>query len=131
MNCTSDDLDIPPFLKRKIDQSPAGKQDQDMPPSQAASINLPKKRHKSTLANKDRWAQNIIAAVEKGADTFGKIRKSLPDLTEDQLKTGIRHAKRHWQTQIIRSGPRGRPRHTRINRRLDLNGRRYQVITSS
>ena len=69
------------------------------------SIKPPKKRHTSTLANKDRWAQNIIAAVEKGADTFGKIRKSLPDLTADQLRIGIRHARKHWQSQMIRSGP--------------------------
>ena len=53
---------------------------------------------KLTAAFKSRVAMAVIAQVRRGADTFGKIRKALPEYDDRELKSGIRYAK--WMPML-------------------------------
>ena len=87
------------------------------------------KKQALTAALKDRRAREIIAAVRQGHDTFGKIRKALGH-DDRLLKARIRHAK-SWQQGLHRTGGRHKPHHSTRQNRLDIDGRRYRVISTS
>ena len=88
-------------------------------------------QHKSRLTAgfKDRIAADLMAAIDNGHDTFGKLRKQLK-YTDRELKAGIRHA-RKWQLRATNTGTRARPKlaqfYTRVENKADTT-RVYQVV---
>jgi hypothetical protein len=80
-----------------------------------------------TAAHKSRVAQSVIAAVRNGNNTFGKIRKALPNYTDRELKSAIRYAK-NWQQTVERFGSRRKPQHRFGQQRIEQDGRQYKVV---
>ena len=84
-------LEIPAFLDRRHELK-------KRPPAPATTIAapvvpaLPDRQRRLTKANRDRFAQAIISAILKGADTFGKLRAACPDLSDREIRSGIRRA---------------------------------------
>lgn len=116
-----DDLEIPVFLRREPN-APA------TVASDAPQISTPVVPPKLTAARKDRIAGAVIAAVERGADTFGQIRKALGARYSDRdLRAGIRAGK-HWQPRLKPGTMGGRPVMRRERVALVQTGRRYSVI---
>jgi hypothetical protein len=83
---------------------------------------------KLTAAFKSRVALSVIAQVRKGADTFGKIRKALPEYDDRELKSGIRYAEK-WMPMLERRGSKRKPIMHQYQARLERDGRRYRVVT--
>jgi len=83
---------------------------------------------KLTGAFRSRVAMAVIAQVRKGADTFGKIRKALPDYDDRELKSGIRYAEK-WMPMLDRRGSKRKPIMHQYQARLERDGRRYRVVT--
>jgi len=98
------------------------------PPYREAATEV---RHQSRLTAgfKDRIAADVMAAIDNGHDTFGKLRKQLK-YTDRELKAGLRHG-RKWQLRATNTGTRARPKlaqfYTRIETKPDTT-RVYQVI---
>ena len=124
---TYHNLDIPPFLRRKKSENVVS--NIPKPTSQTIAHEPNSKKQALTAALKDRLAREIIAAVRQGHDTFGKLRKALGH-DDRLLKAGLRHAK-SWQQDLHRTGGRQKPRHSMRQNRLDVDGRRYRVISTS
>jgi hypothetical protein len=70
----------------------------------------------------------VIAQVRSGADTFGKIRKALPDYDDRELKSGIRYAEK-WMPMLERRGSKRKPIMHQYQARIERDGRRYRVVT--
>jgi len=85
-------------------------------------------KRKLTAAFKSRVAMAVIAQVRKGADTFGKIRKALPEYDDRELKSGIRYAEK-WMPMLERRGSKRKPIMHQYQARLERDGRRYRVVT--
>jgi hypothetical protein len=98
------------------------------PPLEGKVNELPKKS-RLTSSLKDRIAADVMAAITKGHDTFGKLRKQL-EYTDRELKAGIRHA-RKWQIRATNTGSKYRPNmaqfYTRIENK-DGSTRIYTVV---
>ena len=113
----NDGLTIPEFLRRTPQESVEASM-----PSQAPDL-PPRPTRPLTGALKARAAHDIVAAVGKGHDTFGKLRKHLGKTYQDrELKAGINLALREWLT--IHRGPRASVA------RLGREGRKYSVISA-
>tara|TARA_R110002051_G_scaffold323162_2_gene415908 strand:+ start:994 stop:1332 length:339 start_codon:yes stop_codon:yes gene_type:complete len=54
-----------------------------------------KTKTKLTINFKHGVAENIIAAIKEGNDTFGKLRKALQH-TDRELKSGLRYGLANW-----------------------------------
>ena len=80
-----------------------------------------------TAVYKDKVAMDIVSTVKDGNDTFGKIRKALPQYGDRELKAGIRHAKK-WMPMLERRGTNKNPQMHRYQIRLTQDGRRYSVV---
>ena len=65
--------------------------------------------------------------VDNGHNTFGKLRKALPDHDDREIKSAIRYAKK-WQPQVERRGTRAKPQMIQYQARLITKGRVYEVI---
>ena len=63
--------------------------------------------------------------MKNGHDTFGKIRKALPNYTDRELKSGICYAK-DWHRGTVCLCKR--PQHRYLQQRLEQDGRRYSVV---
>ena len=85
-------------------------------------------KRKLTAAFKSRVAMAVIAQVRKGADTFGKIRKALPEYDDRELKSGIRYAEK-WMPMLESRGSTRKPIMHQYQARLERDGRRYRVVT--
>ena len=85
-------------------------------------------KRKLTAAFKSRVAMAVMAQVRKGADTFGKIRKALPEYNDRELKSGIRYAEK-WMPMLERRGSKRKPIMHQYQARLERDGRRYRVVT--
>ena len=85
-------------------------------------------KRKLTAAFKSRVAAAIIAQVKAGADTFGKLRKALPDYDDRELKSGIRYAEK-WMPMLERRGTKRKPVMHRYQARVERQGKRYSVVT--
>lgn len=85
-------------------------------------------KRKLTAAFKSRVAMAVMAQVRKGADTFGKIRKALPEYDDRELKSGIRYAEK-WMPMLERRGSKRKPIMHQYQARLERDGRRYRVVT--
>jgi hypothetical protein len=70
----------------------------------------------------------IIGQVKAGADTFGKLRKALPDYSDRELKSGIRYAEK-WMPMLERRGTKRKPVMHRYQARVERRGKRYSVVT--
>ena len=118
---TDHDLDIPAFLRRTDTPRP---QDAGTGPG----WHMPARPAGLSAAARDRLAGSVIAAVERGADTFGKLRKALGDRHSDaQLRAGIRAA-RHWRIRVQPVGTRRQPQLRTGKVRLEVTGRRYSIV---
>jgi hypothetical protein len=85
-------------------------------------------KRKLTGAFRSRVAMAVIAQVRRGADTFGKIRKALPEYDDRELKSGIRYAEK-WMPMLERRGSKRKPIMHQYQARLERDGRRYRVVT--
>jgi hypothetical protein len=132
----TDDLTIPTFLRRGHPDCKIGSgiSDPDSPAWVTLDLtnpkpsNRPPERRKLTAAFKSRVAMAVIAQVRSGADTFGKIRKALPDYDDRELKSGIRYAEK-WMPMLERRGSKRKPIMHQYQARIERDGRRYRVVT--
>ena len=85
-------------------------------------------KRKLTGAFKDRIALEIIGQIKAGNDTFGKLRKSMPNYDDRELKAGVRAAQ-NWLPMLERKGSISRPVMHKYQARLVKEGKRYTVIT--
>ena len=116
-----DGMAIPDFLRRDASPEPACI-------TPGSSWHMPPHAPCLSAARRDWIAAAVTAAVEGGADTFGKIRKRLGDRYSDsEIRAGIRAA-RHWMPRLKPGRIRGRPVMRRTQVVLVLEGRRYRVI---
>jgi hypothetical protein len=118
-------LDLPTFLRRghpdcivKAATSLA---------EQAPRIEVAPSKPRMTAASKGRLAASIIAHVQKGHDTFGKLRKVLPASQDREIKSAIRYAMK-WMPMLERRGTKRKPQMIRYQARLTLTGRTYSVV---
>ena len=121
----TDDLEIPTFLRR-------GHPDCNWkPPSSVTERPVDTKvsvtKRKLTAAFKGRLAVTILGMVDNGHNTFGKLRKALPDHDDREIKSAIRYAKK-WQPQVERRGTRAKPQMIQYQARLITKGKVYEVI---
>ena len=94
-----------------------------------ASVTLTEQsKRRLTRVFKDKVAIAVIAQVRRGNNTFGKLRKSVVEFDDRELKAGIRHAMK-WMPMVERKGTRAKPQINRYQARLELNGRTYSVVT--
>ena len=91
---------------------------------------MPQAKNKLTAAFKGRVAQAVISAIKAGDDTFGKLRKALPDYEDNEIRAGIRFAKK-WIPMLERKGTRAKPYMQKYQARVVSNGKRYEVVTYS
>lgn len=91
---------------------------------------MPQAKNKLTAAFKGRVAQSVISAIKAGDDTFGKLRKALPDYQDNEIRAGIRFAKK-WIPMLERKGTRAKPYMQKYQARVVSNGKRYEVVTYS
>ena len=137
----TDDLEIPTFLRRGhpdcILHEDMHRRAQGLAPlsdvdrnhrTDKAVADLMGQKRKLTAAFKARVAMAVIAQVRKGADTFGKIRKALPDYDDRELKSGFRYAEK-WMPMLERRGSKRKPIMHQYQARLERDGRRYRVVT--
>lgn len=83
---------------------------------------------KLNAAFRSRVAMAIIGQVKAGADTFGKLRKALPDYNDRELKSGIRYAEK-WMPMLERRGTNRKPVMHKYHARVERQGKRYSVVT--
>ena len=131
------ELTIPTWLQRgHPDCSIMPLPDPRAPTSRAPSVATPTptppaaKPRRLRAAAKDRIALAVIGRIEDGHDTFGKLRKAMPDVDERDLRSGLRHAKR-WQR--VAHAQKRRVKHAMtglVHRtvRVEIDGRRYKVV---
>ncbi len=142
----TDDLEIPTFLRRGhpdcIVKEPELTVRDEFPEGPAPSmaevarefIEAHELMHevlaprKLNAAFRSRVAAAIIAQVKSGADTFGKLRKALPDYDDRELKSGIRYAEK-WMPMLERRGTKRKPVMHRYQARVERQGKRYSVVT--
>ena len=119
------DLEIPTFLRRGhpdcVIAGVSSVTERPLPVEVSAS------KSKLTAASKSRLAASVISAVRQGHDTFGKLRKALPQHDDRELKSAIRFAKK-WIPQLERRGSRAKPQMIQYQARLVTKGRVYEVI---
>ncbi len=125
-----DDLEIPTFLRRGhpdcvVQDRPSVLLQQVHP---ALQTEIPFSKPKLTAAYKGRIAADLIGAVKAGADTFGKIRKALPNYSDKEIRSGLRYAKK-WLPMLERRGSRNKPQMHKYHARIQQNGKRYEVST--
>ncbi len=94
---------------------------------QAQSVEVSPSKPRMTAASKSRLAASIITHVQKGHDTFGKLRKVLPTSQDREIKSAIRYAMK-WMPMLERRGTMRKPQMVRYQARLTLTGRTYSVI---
>lgn len=94
------------------------------------AVEMPQVQNKLTVAFKGRVAQAVISAIKAGNDTFGKLRKALPDYQDNEIRAGIRFAKK-WVPMLERKGTRAKPYMQKYQARVVSNGKRYEVVTYS
>ena len=85
------------------------------------------RKPKLTAASKSRLASSVVSAVRQGHNTFGKLRKALPQHDDRELKSAIRYAKK-WIPQLEPRGSRAKPQMIQYQARLVTKGRVYEVI---
>jgi hypothetical protein len=142
----TDDLEIPTFLRRGhpdcIVKEPELAVRDEFPEGPApqirelckqilddCSIGEPDNaKRKLNAAFRSRVAMAIIGQVKAGADTFGKLRKALPDYSDRELKSGIRYAEK-WMPMLERRGTKRKPVMHRYQARVERRGKRYSVVT--
>lgn len=119
---------IPDFLLRK--KQPV-KKTEDVDPGIVQEI---KKKKSLTAKYKMRLATEIVPYVEKGMNTFGKLRKSFKvhpdfhDVEDRELRSAIRYAMVN-RIPVSRIIGKGKTRHLAIKyRMLAIEGKTYQVI---
>ena len=118
-------LDIPTFLLRGhpdciVKAAPST--------AEGPQLNqMPFGKAKLTSASKGRLASSVISHVKNGHNTFGKLRKVLPQHEDRELKSAIRYAKK-WLPMLERRGTRAKPQMIKYQARLVLKGRTYEVI---
>jgi|9_EtaG_2_1085328.scaffolds.fasta_scaffold01495_2 hypothetical protein len=119
------DLEIPTFLRRGhadcVIADVSSVTERPLPVEVSAS------KPKLTAASKSRLAASVISMVRQGHDTFGKLRKALPQHDDRELKSAIRYAKK-WIPQLERRGTRAKPQMMQYQARLVTKGRVYQVV---
>ena len=91
---------------------------------------MPQAKNKLNAAFKGRVAQAVISAIKAGGDTFGKLRKALPDYEDNEIRAGIRFAKK-WIPMLERKGTRAKPYMQKYQARVVSNGKRYEIVTYS
>jgi len=91
---------------------------------------MPQAKNKLNAAFKGRVAQAVISAIKAGDDTFGKLRKALPDYEDNEIRAGIRFAKK-WIPMLERKGTRAKPYMQKYQARVVSNGKRYEIVTYS
>jgi len=91
---------------------------------------MPQVKNKLTAAFKGRVAQAVISAIKAGDDTFGKLRKALPNYQDSEIRAGIRFAKK-WIPMLERKGTRAKPYMQKYQARVVSNGKRYEIVTYS
>lgn len=94
------------------------------------AVEMPQVKNKLTAAFKGRVAQAVISAIKAGNDTFGKLRKALPDYQDNEIRAGIRFAKK-WVPMLERKGTRAKPVMAKYQARVVSSGKRYEVVTYS
>ena len=72
-----------------------------------------------TMAFKEQVASDIRVLIEKGHNTFGKLRKKLPQYEDNEIKSALRYAK----TNPIQSA---KSVGTRMNSRLVISS--YLIV---
>lgn len=85
-------------------------------------------KRKLTGAFKSRVAMSVISQVRAGHDTFGKLRKALPDYDDRELRSGIRYAEK-WMPMLERRGTNRKPVMHKYHARVERQGKRYSVVT--
>jgi hypothetical protein len=90
-------------------------------------VKVSSNKPKLTVASKSRLAACVISLVKQGHDTFGKLRKALPQHEDRELKAAIRYAKK-WIPQLERRGSIAKPKMIKYQARLVTKGRVYEVI---
>ena len=85
-------------------------------------------KRKLTGAFKSRVAMSVISQVRAGHDTFGKLRKALPDYDDRELRSGIRYAEK-WRPMLERRGTNRKPVMHKYHARVERQGKRYSVVT--
>tara|TARA_R100001460_G_scaffold8582_1_gene21184 strand:- start:64 stop:456 length:393 start_codon:yes stop_codon:yes gene_type:complete len=119
------DLEIPTFLRRGhpdcVIAGVSSVTERPVPVEVSAS------KQKLTAAFKGRLAATILGMVNNGHNTFGKLRKALPQHDDRELKSAIRYAKK-WIPQLERRGTRAKPQMIQYQARLVTKGRVYEVI---
>jgi len=123
----TDYLEIPTFLLRghpdcKVSDKPL--HDDSQPETVEWTVTKPK----LTAAYKGRIAQELIAVIKGGADTFGKIRNAMPRYEDNELRSAIRYGKK-WIPMLERRGTRAKPQMHKYQARIEQKGRRYEIIT--
>ena len=118
-------LEIPTFLRRGhpdcVIAGVSSVTERPVPVEASAS------KQKLTAAFKGRLAATILGMVKNGHNTFGKLRKALPQHDDRELKSAIRYAKK-WIPQLERRGTRAKPQMIQYQARLVTKGRVYEVI---
>jgi len=118
-------LEIPTFLRRGhpdcVIAGVSSVTERPVPVEVSAS------KQKLTAAFKGRLAATILGMVNNGHNTFGKLRKALPQHDDRELKSAIRYAKK-WIPQLERRGTRAKPQMIQYQARLVTKGRVYEVI---
>lgn len=97
---------------------------------EVGQADMPQAKNKLTAAFKGRVAQAVISAIKAGDDTFGKLRKALPDYEDNEIRAGIRFAKK-WIPMLERKGTRAKPYMQKYQARVVSNGKRYEIVTYS
>jgi hypothetical protein len=99
-------LDIPAFLRRATRALHPSALDDE--PEERPWVMPAQRRTGPTKAERESMALAVVAAVAKGADTFGKLHKRFPTASKKLLRSGIRRALASGR--IARDGRRYRPR---------------------
>ena len=94
------------------------------------AVEMPQVQNKLTAAFKGRVASSVISSIRNGNDTFGKLRKALPEYADNEIRAGIRFAKK-WVPMLERKGTRAKPVMAKYQARVVSNGKRYEVVTYS